>query len=225
MFQQSIRALPIDIIDVFEYSFLMIKNTELDRLSISHGQILWVIDSMNFVSWLTRPALDSVLKKFRLNKVPDFDRLGQAGRAGADFAYGFTEVMDCVVAMKLVSDGLAFRHVVGLMKFDPEKLRQCYRRAYFEAESGTGVPLRVSSDDGRHLSISGLVLDFKAQISRSGALSTPGPILLDPWQALERYTGNYVNFHPTGLARLSQLATEAVRLAVVAPPVKRGRKS
>ena len=215
----------IDNIDLFAYLFIMNRDTELGQLSISHGQVLWVIDSMNFVSWLTRPALDSVLKKFRLNKVPDFDRRGQAGRAGADFAYGFTEVMDCVVAMKLVSEGLAFRHVVGLMKFDPEKLRHWYRRAYFEAESGAGAPLRVTSDDGRHLSISGLVLDFKAQISRLGALSTPGPILLDPWQALERYTANYVNLHPTGLVRLSQLATEAVRLAVVAPPVKRGRKS
>ena len=203
----------------------MIKNAELDRLSIAHGQVLWVIDGMNFVPWLNRTALDSVLKKFRLNKVPDFDRLGQVGRSGADFAYSFSEIMDCVLAMKLVSEGLAFRHVLGLMKFDPEKLRQCYRRAYFEAESGVGAPLRVNSQDGRHISISGLVLDFKAQISKSGSLSTPGPILLDPWQALERYTGNYVNFHPTGLARLSQLATEAVRLAVVAPPVKRGRKS
>ena len=203
----------------------MIKNTELDRLSISHGQILWVIDGMNFVPWLNRAALDSVLKKFRLNKVPDFDRVGQAGRAGADFAYGFSEIMDCVLAMKLVSEGLAFRHVVGLMKFDPEKLRQCYRRAYFEAESGAGAPLGVTSDDGRRVSISGLVLDFKAQISKSGALSTPGPILLDPWQALERYTASYVGLHPTGLVRLSQIATEAVRLALVAPPVKRGRKS
>jgi hypothetical protein len=203
----------------------MIKNAELNSLSLSHGQVLWVIDGMNFVSWLNRAALDSVLKKFRLNKVPDFERLGQAGRGGADFAYGFTEIMGCVVAMKLASEGLAFRHVVGLMKFDPEKLRECYRRAYLEAESGAGAPLRVTPGDGRAVSVSGLILDFRAQISKAGALSTPGPILLDPWQALERYTANYANFHPTGLVRLSQLATEAVRLALVAPTVKRGRKS
>ena len=217
--------IPIDYIDPFAYIYCMLKDTELDRLSISHGQVLWVIDGMNFVPWLNRPALDSVLKKFRLNKVPDFDRLGQVGRAGADFAYGFSELMDCVLAMKLVSEGLAFRHVVGLMKFDPEKLRQFYRRAYFESENGAGAPLRVNSEDGRRVSISGLVLDFKAQISKSGALSTPGPILLDPWQALERYTAAYVNLHPMGLVRLSQLATEAVRLALAAPVVKRGRKS
>jgi hypothetical protein len=203
----------------------MIKNADLDRLSISHGQVLWVIDGMNFVPWLNRPALDSILKKFRLNKVPDFDRLGQVGRAGADFAYGFSEVMDCVLAMKLVSDGLAFRHVVGLMKFDPEKLRQGYRRAYLEANGGAGAPLLLTSEDGRQVSVSGLAIDFMAQISNYGALSTPGPILLTPWQALERYTALYANFHPMGFVRLSQLATEAVRLALVAPPVKRGRKS
>ena len=203
----------------------MIKNADLDRLSISHGQVLWVIEGMNFVPWLNRNSLDSVLKKFRLKKVPDFERLGHVGRAGADFAYGFNEVMDCVLAMKLVADCLAFRHVAGLMRFDPDKLRQCYQRSYLEAESGAGKALRVTSEDGRQVSVSGLVLDFKAQISRMGALSTPGPVLLDPWQALERYTASYVNSHPTGVVRLSQLATEAVRLALVAPVVKRGRKS
>jgi len=49
--------------------------------------------------------------------------------------------------------------------------------------------------------------------------------LLDPWQALNRYMGFYAGLHPTGMVRLSQLATEAVRLAKDAPIIKRGRKT
>ena len=194
-------------------------------IAISHGQVLWVIDTMNIVTWLSRASLDSVLKKFRLKKVPDFARIGQAGRAGADFLYGFNELMDCVLAMKLVSDGLAFRHVVSIMTHDHEALRQCYRRAFFEAESGEGALLEVIAADGRKVSISGLYIDFMVNITKSGMLLTTGPMLIGPWRALERYMGSYMNFHPTGVVRLSQLATEAARLALKAPTVKRGRKS
>jgi hypothetical protein len=37
--------------------------------------------------------------------------------------------------------------------------------------------------------------------------------------------GFYAGLHPTGMIRLSQLATEAVRIAKEAPVIKRGRKS
>ncbi|MEI6573065.1 MAG: hypothetical protein WCO61_05920 [Alphaproteobacteria bacterium] len=197
----------------------------ISELALSHGQVLWTIEAMHIVDWLNRPALDSVLKKFRREKVPDFSESGQKGRQGADFAYSFEHLMDCVVAMKFVAEGLPFRHVVGLMRFDPEKLRQHYRRAFLEAESAQGASLEVSAKDGRKITIGGLYLDFHAIISKNGVLSTPGPRLLDPWSALNRYMGFYAGLHPTGMVRLSQLATEAVRIAREAPVTKRGRKS
>jgi hypothetical protein len=193
-------------------------------LSLTHGQVLWVIDCMRIVEWLERPALDSVLKKFRRDGVPDFSSTGQQGCQGSNFSYNFEQLMDCVVAMKLVADGLAFRHVVGLMTSDPEKLRQYYRRAFFEAETGFGNVVEVKAEDGRKISIGGLYLDFHAVISKSGILSTTGPRLLDAWEALNRYMGGYSMLHPTGMVRLSQLALEAVRLAGHAPVIKRGRK-
>ena len=202
----------------------MQSTLDIEQLQLTHGQVLYVIDGMNFVPWLSRSSLDSVLKKFRLKKIPDFARTGQAGRAGADFHYSFFDLLDCVLAMKLVSEGLVFRHVIGLMTFDPERLRAFYRRAYLEAKDGYGSPLLITAADGRHMSVSGLYLDFAAQISKSGALSTPGPTLLDPWQAVDRFMAAYQGLHPTNLIRLSQLATEAVRIALEAPPTRRGRR-
>jgi hypothetical protein len=203
----------------------MFRIGDVSQLSLSHGQVLWTIEAMHIVEWLDRAALDSVLKKFRREKVPDFSQSGQKGRQGADFSYKFEHLMDCVVAMKLTADGLAFRHVVSLMRFDPEKLWQQYRRAYLEAEVGQGADLEIKASDGRKITIAGLYLDFHALISKNGVLSTPGPRLLDPWSALNRYMGLYTGLHPIGMIRLSQLATEAVRIAQEAPVIKRGRKS
>ena len=197
----------------------------ISSLSLTHGQVLSVIENMSIVEWLDRAALDSVLKKFRREKVPDFSTSGQQGRQGADFSYRYEHLMDCVVAMKLVADGLAFRHVVGLMTFDQQKLWQHYRRAFLEADAGQGGAFEIKAADGRKMSIGGLYLDFHAEISKSGILSTTGPRLLDPWEALNRYMGVYSMWHPAGMVRLSQLATEAVRLAQAAPVIKRGRKS
>ena len=111
----------------------------ISSLSLTHGQVLSVIENMRIVEWLDRAALDSVLKKFRREKVPDFSTSGQQGRQGAEFAYRYEHLIDCVVAMK--------------------------------------------------------------------------------------YMGVYSMQHPAGMVRLSQLATEAVRLAGHAPVIKRGRKS
>lgn len=203
----------------------MSKLSDISELALSHGQVLWTIESMHIVEWLNRPALDSILKKFRREGVPDFALSGQSGRQGSDFVYRYEELMDCIVAMKLVADGLAFRHVSGLMKFDPQKLHEHYKAAFLQSDSGRGKILDVKSSDGREIGIGGLYLDFHASISKNGILSTPGPRLLDPWDALIRYMAFYKGWHLVGLVRLSQLATEAVRLAKDAPVVKRGRKS
>jgi hypothetical protein len=198
---------------------------DFSSLSLSHGQVLWTIEAIHIVEWLDRPALDSVLKKFRREKIPDFSESGQKGRQGADFAYSYEHLMDCIVAMKLVADGLAFRHVVALMRSDPERLWQHYRRAYLEADTGQGTNLEISSKDGRNLTIGGLYLDFHATISKNNLVMTAGPKLIDPWDAMKRYMGFYQGWHIVGLVRLSQLATEAVRIAKEAPIIKRGRKS
>ena len=48
------------------------KSFDLNSLSLTHGQVAYVIDGMHIVEWLDRPALDSILKKFRRDGVPDF---------------------------------------------------------------------------------------------------------------------------------------------------------
>jgi len=202
----------------------MKNGLSISGLSLSHGQVMYVIEALHIAEWLDRPALDSVLKKFRRSLVP-FSTDELAKPHWEEHRYGFVHLIECVIAMKMVADGLAFRHVVSLLTFHRDKLRGLYLKALMEASVGEGKEIEVSALDGRVIRVGGLYLDFMATINKDGVLSSTGPRLLGPWEALNRYMGVYVGLHPSMPIRLSQLAAEAVRIADSTPLYKRGRKS
>ena len=202
----------------------MPNQTNLLTISLSHGQVLQTIEGMHIAPWLNRSALDSVLKKLRRDKVPFTDDELEKPQ-WEQLRYGYVHLIECVIAIKMMADGIAHRHIVSLLKIDRDKLRKHYIQAYIDAQSGLGKPITLKHPDGREINIEGLYLDFVAQINELGVLSSPGPILLDPWQALNRFMGLNRGMHTLPLIRLSDLATEAVRVASMVPELKRGRKS
>ena len=195
----------------------------LDQISLSHGQAIWVIEAMQVAGWLDTAGLNAVVKKLRRHFVPFSEEELQKPK-WEEVRYGFEHLLDIVVALKMTSDGMAFRHIVSLLANHRKKLRLIYRRGFLEAESGLGTPLEIRSGDGRTMNISGLYLDFSATARVNGMLATLAPTALAPWEALQRYMGLYISVHMFPLIRVSQLATEAVRLAEAAPEVRRGRK-
>jgi hypothetical protein len=198
----------------------------LDQISLSHGQAMWVIEAMQIAAWLDAAGLDATLKKFRRHFVP-FNQEELQKPRWEEVRYRFEHLTEVVVALKMSGDGIAFRHVVSLLTRDREKLRLIYRRAFLEAENGLGAPYEVPAPAGRtprSIDISGLYLDFSAIARVKGMLASMSPRALDPWEALLRYMGFYSGVHTFPLIRISQLATETVRLAEKAPEVKRGRK-
>jgi hypothetical protein len=204
----------------------MSEGPRLDRISLSHGQAMWVIEAMRIADWLDAAGLDAVLKKFRRHFVP-FGKEELQKPRWEGVRYRFEHLVEIVVALKMSGDGIAFRHVVSMLTRDRTKLRSIYRKAYLEAETGLGAPYEIPSPEGRapkSIVISGLYLDFSAMARINGILLSASPSVLDPWEALLRYMGFY-RLHMFPLIRISQLATEAVRLAEAAPEVRRGRKS
>jgi hypothetical protein len=204
----------------------MNESRRLDQISLSHGQTMWVIDTMQIAAWLDAAGLNATLKKFRRHFVPFSQEELQKPR-WEEVRYRFEHLLEVVVAFKMSGDGMAFRHVVSLLTCDREKLRLIYRKAFLDAESGLGAPYEIPAPQGRHpksIAISGLYLDFSATARVNGLLMAMSPRALDPWEALQRYMGVY-QLHMFPLIRISQLATEAVRLAEKAPEIKRGRKS
>lgn len=196
----------------------------LDRISLTHGQAIWVIEAMQIAGWLDTAGLNAVVKKLRRHWVPfSEEELEKPQWEGV--RYGFEHLLEVVVALRMTADGMAFRHIVSLLASHRKKLRPIYRRAFLEAEGGLGAPVEIRSADGRNMSISGVYLDFSAAARINGMLASLAPTALGPWDALQRYMGLYVGLHMFPLIRISQLATEAVRLAEAAPEVKRGPKS
>mgnify|MGYP006281601111 CR=1 FL=1 len=202
----------------------MPNQPNLSTISLSHGQVLQTIEGMHIAPWLDRNALDSILKKLRRDNVP-FTEEELNKPQWEQLRYGYVHLIECVVAIKMMADGIAHRHIVSLLTLDRDKLRKQYIQAFLDSQSGLGMPVKLKHPDDREVTISGLYLDFMAQINELGVLSSPGPVLLDPWQALSRYMGLNQNMHPMGFIRLSDLATEAVRIASMVPELKRGRKS
>jgi len=195
----------------------------LDQISLSHGQAIWVVEAMQVAAWLDTAGLNAVVKKLRRHFVPFSEEELRKPR-WEEVRYDFEHLLEIVVALKMTADGMAFRHIVSLLANHRKKLRLIYRRAFLEAENGLGAPLEIRSSDGRSMSISGLYLDFSATARVDGMLTTLAPTALAPWEALQRYMGLYISVHMFPPIRISQLATEAVRLAKAAPEVKRGRK-
>ena len=195
----------------------------LDQISLSHGQAIWVVEAMQVAGWMDTAGLNAVVKKLRRHFVPFSEEELRKPR-WEEVSYGFEHLLEVVVALKMTADGMAFRHIVSLLANHRKKLRLVYRRAFLEAEKGLGAPLEIRSADGRTMTVSGLYLDFAATTRVNGMLATLAPTALAPWEALQRYMGLYVSVHLFPLIRISQLATEAVRLAEAAPEVKRGRK-
>ena len=202
----------------------MPNQTNLLTISLSHGQVLQTIEGMHIAPWLNRSALDSVLKKLRRDKVPFTDDELEKPQ-WEQLRYGYVHLIECVIAIKMMADGIAHRHIVSLLTMDRNKLRKYYIQAFIDAQSGLGKLIDIKHPDGKVLYIGGLYLDFMAQINELGVLASTGPRLLDPWNAISRYMGKSVGLHPLPLIRLSDLATEAVRIASMVPELKRGRKS
>jgi hypothetical protein len=191
---------------------------------LTHGQAVWILRHTGISGELGDAALNAMVKKLRLHGVP-FDVNELKGERHDMAPYGFEHVIELCVAASLISDGLAFRHAVGLLTRHRKMLRKLYQEALLEADTGRGAPIEVTAQIGITMETtwaSGLYLDFLA-MRRNGVLSSSGPKLLSPWQALERNMGSYEGLHPSPLIPLSQLCERAFKLSGAVPEIKRGR--
>ena len=201
----------------------MSDQSNISALSLSHGQVLQTIEAMHIADWLDRPAMASILKKLRRDFVP-FTAEELEKPQWEQVRYGYVHLIECIIALVMMTDGMAHRHIVGLLTTHRLKLRDAYKTAFLDANKGFGEPILIKHPDGREVHISGLYLDFMANTNSLGVLVSTGPRLLDPWQTLNRHMGQYVGINPRPPIRLSDLATEAVRIAMRVPELKRGRK-
>ena len=191
--------------------------------ALSHGQALWILAHMGFRTGDTPTAFNAYVMGLRRAGLPfssDEPRLG----AGFNVIYRYEHLMELTVALALRAQAILPRDIVDLLAQNRSRLRQIYRRAWTERDSGLGAPETVIP--GRHdaFKLSGIYLDLRLMYVETGVLGHSAPVALGPGEAVVRVFTKNVGQHLRGMLPLSELAEEVVKLAPAAPEFRRGRK-
>lgn len=200
----------------------------IKTLKLSHGQALLVMKDTRLAENMTETALNSMVKKLRLNEVPfEPDEVGTY--QWEEIIYRYEHLVELAIALKMLADGMAFRHVVSLVTKYRKLLRKFYREALLEARSERGADRTIINPTPKfgeyaELNIGGMYLDFKATYN-NGFLGSPGPVLIGPWEAFGRYMAYYDGLYPFPLIMLSQICERVLKIAEATPPVRRGRRA
>ena len=200
----------------------------MKTLKLSHGQALRVMTDTGLAAGMTDSALNSMVKKFRLNGLP-FEKKEEGAYQWEETVYHYEHLVELALALKMLSDGMAFRHIVSLLTKYRSKLHRFYVDALLAAYTGMGRPRTIVNPEQLkgelpQVQISGLYLEFTA-LARHGAMSVSEPKLISPWKAVERYMASYDGLYPFPLIMLSQICHRVLKVAEETPPVKRGRRA
>ena len=200
----------------------------MKTLKLSHGQALRVMIDTGLAAGMTDSALNSMVKKFRLNGLP-FERKDEGAYQWEETVYHYEHLVELALALKMLSDGMAFRHIVSLLTKYRSKLRGFYNEALIAGDTGKGSPRTIINPDPfkgelTEIHVSGLYLEFKA-LARNGSLNASEPELISPWMAVERYMACYDGLYPFPLIMLTQICQRVLKVAEGTPPVRRGRRA
>ena len=200
----------------------------MTTLKLSHGQALRVMTDTGLAAGMTDSALNSMVKKFRLNGLP-FERKDEGTYQWEETVYHYEHLVELALALKMLSDGMAFRHIVSLLTKYRSKLRGFYNEALIAGDTGKGSPRTIINPDPfkgelTEIQVSGLYLEFKA-LARNGSRNASEPELISPWMAVERYMACYDGLYPFPLIMLTQICQRVLKVAEGTPPVKRGRRT
>ena len=132
--------------------------------------------------------------------------------------------MEMVLALALHRQAILKSDVVRFLVNMREELRPLFRRAWLERASGLGADVTVKVGTGNNFRASGLWLDLGLRYIPGGPLTTSGPKLLGPEEAIKFVCTLHRQQYYRDPIRISDYADDLVRLAPEAPEVRRGRQ-
>src|SRR5262252_8014241 len=134
--------------------------SNLPVIALSHGQTLWVLSQMGFRTGDSPTAFNSYVMGLRRAGLP-FDE-GELGRgAGHNVTYRYEHLMELTVALALRAQAILPRDIVSLLAQHRDRLRQIYRRAWTERDSGLGGPVPVRVGKQEPFLLPGIYLDLR----------------------------------------------------------------
>jgi hypothetical protein len=199
-----------------------ISRSPLDGIALGHGQARWVLAHLNLRTGADDATFDAYLKSLRRDGVP-FAKEEQGVGTGHTLTYRYEHLMELAVALALRAQAILPRDVVALLAERRAVLRRLYRRAYAERETGLGAQKVVKLPDQTSLPIAGVYLELRLEYTKSGALVSIEPELIDPLKALKRFMMQHRKVYPRPPLPISNIAADVVELATAAPEIRRGR--
>ena len=199
-------------------------NHKVPALAVSHGQVLWVLENMGFRTGDTPTAFNAYVMGLRRAGLPFAD--DELGRGpGHNVTYRYVHLMELTVALALRAQAILPRDIVSLLAQHRDRLRQIYRRAWTERDSGLGAPQPVRVGKQEPFLLSGVWLDLRLMYGEAGILFHITPTALGPGQAVVRMFTKNILQHMRQPLPVSELAEQVVELASGAPEVRRGRRA
>ena len=200
------------------------QNIQVPTLALSHGQALWLLANMGFRTGDTETAFNAYIMGLRRAGLPFAnDELGRG--AGHNVTYRFVHLMELTVALALRAQAILPRDIVHLLVNHRERLRQIYRRAWTERDSGLGAAELIVPGKQDRFRLQGIYLDLRLMYVETGFLGYSAPTALGPGEAVVRMFTKNIGQHVRGLLPLSELAEQVVDLAPGAPEFRRGRRA
>src|SRR5262252_9931671 len=135
-------------------------NHKVPALAVSHGQVLWVLENMGFRTGDTPTAFNAYVMGLRRAGLPFAD--DELGRGpGHNVTYRYEHLMELTVALALRAQAILPRDIVSLLAQHRNRLRQIYRRAWTERDSGLGAPMPVRVGKQEPFLLPGIYLDLR----------------------------------------------------------------
>ncbi len=195
----------------------------LDRISLSHGQVRWLLRHVFDLGEDSDATFDAYLKFLRRHGVP-FAKGETPGSPGVNVVYNYEHIMELAVALAIRRQAVLKKDTVILLVQLRDELRPLYSRAWLERDRVLGNRVTVEVAGAKLLTVSGLWLDFGLRYSEGQVPSISGPKLLGPAAAIREFcTVNRQRYFRDPI-RISDLAAAVVELAAAAPEFRRGRR-
>jgi hypothetical protein len=200
------------------------RAAKIPPLALSHGQALWVLENMGFRTGDTPTAFNAYLMGLRRAGLPFAD--DELGRGpGHNVTYRYEHLMELTVALALRAQAILPRDIVGLLAQHRDRLRQIYRRAWTERDTGLGAQETIIPGKETRFRLAGIYLDLRLSYTETGFLFHIAPTALSPGEAVVRMFTKNIAQHVRGPLAISELAEQVVHLAPAAPEVRRGRRA
>jgi hypothetical protein len=190
-------------------------------LSLSYGQVLWLLLSLGFGSGVAESTFHEYVKSLRKLGIP-FGRKSAPAKSRVRANYLYPHVMELTVILSLRVYHVVPDAVLSEVDRHREQLERLYRRAYEYRASGRGAPICLTTESGRQIELRGLFMDLGIRFSGGRMVRFGPPRLLSPIQVLMQFARRDRSADVFLPINLSLLAERVVRLAL-SPPRKRRR--